>query len=156
MKLSDKSPCRFQTHFLPILFQSLLLTRSCCCQGNGLPRHSPQRSIPFCVYKKVRVETTVCFQRDQIPADVHSKAGPRSSCLAGVQQDGRALSWRPGAGVALPHWPTARPCTAWAAPLNSWDQTTNVEVHTMWTRPLAVKPLDFKFLVFWTALDYSV
>lgn len=76
----------------------------------------------------------------------------RVSCSVWVQQDGRALSGTPGAKALLLCQPPARLCAAWAALLHSWDQAMSKEVHTMWTRALAVKPLGFKFLMFWTVI----
>lgn len=74
-----------QLHFPPaVLFQISLLTRSTYCQGNGLLCHSPTEEYPFslCVYKKVRVKTTACFQSDPC------------LCPQGRTQGSRAL-WGP-------------------------------------------------------------
>lgn len=81
-KMSEKSSWTSQPHFpTAVLFQSSFLTRSSCCQGNSLLCRSPPEDYSFlCVH--TRKSESACFQRDQIPADIH-KAGPRGPVVCG-------------------------------------------------------------------------
>ena len=95
-------------------------------------------SLSLCVYKKVRVETTACFQRDQIPADVHNKAGLRGLVPCGGGPAGwqgfvlEARGWGPSATptcrqalhssiaeTGLPMWKFT-PCEPGCWQLNRW------------------------------------
>lgn len=98
-------------------FLRVLASFSSCCslpelspnQVILLPRQQPAMSLTnrgvalsLCVYTKVRVETTACFQRDKTPADVHNKAGPRGLMPCGGPAGWQsfvleARGWRPSA-----------------------------------------------------------